>query len=76
MRIDPRAPWANPATRTNGVDRPELTRFALIGAGWRSRIFTDLARALPDQFALTGVLVRRGSGSGPAHPSSPTSRSC
>lgn len=59
MRIDPRAPWANPATRTNGVERPELTRFALIGAGWRSRIFTDLARALPDQFTLTGVLVRR-----------------
>lgn len=35
-----------------------VTRFALIGSGWRSEFFLRIARALPDRFCLTGVLVR------------------
>ncbi|UQN28783.1 Gfo/Idh/MocA family protein [Brachybacterium kimchii] len=54
-----RAPWVNTSTTTNSAPLPEPTRFALIGAGWRSRIFVDIARARPDLFTLTAVLARR-----------------
>ncbi|MBR2527467.1 MAG: Gfo/Idh/MocA family oxidoreductase [Blautia sp.] len=33
-------------------------RFALIGAGWRAQFFIRIAKALPESFELTGVLVR------------------
>ncbi|MCJ1688350.1 Gfo/Idh/MocA family protein [Rathayibacter sp. VKM Ac-2927] len=47
------------ASRTNGVAAPRRSRFAVIGAGWRSTVYLDLARARPDLFEVTGVLARR-----------------
>ena len=32
--------------------------FAIVGSGWRSDFFQRLARALPDRFAVTGVVTR------------------
>lgn len=39
------------------VTAPPL-RIGLIGAGWRAQYFLRIARALPDRFAITRVLVR------------------
>ena len=36
----------------------EQIRFAMIGGGWRAEFFLRITRALPDRFALQGVLVR------------------
>jgi len=35
-----------------------MTRFALLGVGWRARFFARVAEALPDQFELVGVVAR------------------
>ena len=35
-----------------------MTKFALIGAGWRSEFFTRAAAELPEMFKITGALVR------------------
>ncbi|RYG23273.1 gfo/Idh/MocA family oxidoreductase, partial [bacterium] len=35
-----------------------MTRFAIVGAGWRTEFFLRIAKALPDQFEVTKVLVR------------------
>lgn len=34
-------------------------KFALIGAGWRAEFFVRIAKALPEVFELTSVLVRK-----------------
>lgn len=39
------------------VDRP--ARIAVVGAGWRAEHFFRIIEALPDQFDLVGVAVRR-----------------
>lgn len=36
----------------------EKIRFGLIGSGWRSEFFVRIAKAIPDLFELTSVLVR------------------
>ena len=36
----------------------EPVRFAIVGAGWRTEFFMRVAQALPDRFAVSGVLVR------------------
>lgn len=36
----------------------EKTRFAIIGSGWRAEFFIRIAQALPEEFDLSGVLVR------------------
>lgn len=33
-------------------------RFGIIGAGWRSRFYITVARQMPEQFEITGVLMR------------------
>lgn len=33
-------------------------RYAIIGSGWRSLFFIRIAKALPEQFEVTGILVR------------------
>ena len=33
-------------------------RYALIGSGWRAEFYIRIAKALPEQFELTGVLIR------------------
>ncbi len=33
--------------------------FGMVGGGFRSRIFLDIARALPEAFSVAGVVVRR-----------------
>jgi len=35
-----------------------MTRFAIVGAGWRTEFFLRIAKALPDRFEVTKVLVR------------------
>jgi hypothetical protein len=32
--------------------------FAIVGAGWRAAFFLRIARALPGQYAVTGMVVR------------------
>jgi hypothetical protein len=44
------------ATRAAGTGAPAT--FALVGAGWRGQYFLRVARALPDQFRVSGVVVR------------------
>lgn len=36
----------------------ERIRFAVIGSGWRAQFYIRIAKALPEQFELTGVLIR------------------
>ena len=33
-------------------------RFGLIGSGWRAEFYIRIAKMLPEQFELTGVLIR------------------
>ncbi|MFB9796730.1 Gfo/Idh/MocA family oxidoreductase [Arthrobacter citreus] len=33
-------------------------RFGIVGSGWRSEFFLRVARALPDRFAVTGLVTR------------------
>lgn len=35
-------------------------RFGIVGSGWRSLFYVRIAKALPQHFTLTGVLVRNG----------------
>ena len=35
-----------------------MTRFALIGGGWRAEFFARIAQALPERFQLTGAYLR------------------
>lgn len=35
-----------------------MTRFALYGGGWRAEFFARIAKALPEQFELTGTYLR------------------
>jgi predicted dehydrogenase len=35
-----------------------ITRFAVIGGGWRAAFYLRVAAALPERFAVTGVLTR------------------
>jgi predicted dehydrogenase len=37
------------------------TKFALVGAGWRSEFFARAARELPDRFSVSGLLSRHPS---------------
>lgn len=34
-------------------------RYAVVGSGWRAKFFLRIARTLPEQFCVTGVLVRK-----------------
>jgi len=36
-----------------------LTRFGVVGSGWRTRFFLKLAAALPEELAVVGVVARR-----------------
>lgn len=36
-----------------------MTRFAIVGAGWRSEFFLRVARALPERFECAAVVARR-----------------
>lgn len=36
----------------------EKIRYAIVGSGWRSLFFIRIAKALPEQFEVTGMLVR------------------
>ncbi|HEY3330686.1 MAG TPA: Gfo/Idh/MocA family oxidoreductase [Capsulimonadaceae bacterium] len=36
----------------------EPIKFAIVGAGWRSDFYLRVAKALPERFAVTGVLMR------------------
>jgi len=36
-----------------------MTKFSIIGAGWRSEFFLRIARELPDLFEIPGMLVRK-----------------
>jgi predicted dehydrogenase len=47
------------AVLSKGIDSGALTRYALIGNGWRSSVFLRVAYALPERFRVTGVLTRR-----------------
>lgn len=33
-------------------------RYAIIGSGWRALFYIRIAKALPEQFEVTGILVR------------------
>ncbi|MGN0778340.1 MAG: Gfo/Idh/MocA family protein [Aristaeellaceae bacterium] len=35
-----------------------MTRFALVGGGWRAAFFARIAQSLPEQFQLTGTYLR------------------
>jgi predicted dehydrogenase len=46
-----------------------VTRFAVVGAGWRAKYFLNAARHLPEEFEVTGVVARRPAILGvPVHP--------
>jgi predicted dehydrogenase len=36
-----------------------MTRFSIVGGGWRTEFFLRIARELPDLFEIPGMLVRR-----------------
>ena len=36
----------------------EKIRYALIGSGWRAEFYIRIAKAVPDRFSLTAVLIR------------------
>jgi len=37
---------------------PLPIRFAIVGGGWRAEFFTRIAKAMPDRFKITGVMLR------------------
>lgn len=39
-------------------EAPRMIRFGIAGAGWRSQFYLRVARACPDRFQVTGLLVR------------------
>ena len=39
-------------------DEMEKIRFGIIGAGWRSEFYIRIAKAAPERFELSGVLIR------------------
>ena len=39
-----------------------VTRFGLVGSGWRAEFFRKLAGLLPQELELAGVAVRRSGG--------------
>lgn len=43
------------------ADHPMPSRLVVVGAGWRAEYFFRIARALPQQFEIVGVAVRRES---------------
>ena len=47
------------AVTTKGRATPPRTRYAVVGAGWRSSVFLRLAYLMPERFAVTGVVTRR-----------------
>lgn len=40
------------------MNNSKKIRYAIIGSGWRSRFYLRIAKALPDLFEVTGMLVR------------------
>jgi predicted dehydrogenase len=60
----PTTPHISPATvsdavRSKGSAPQQQTAYALIGNGWRSTVFLQLAYVLPERFRVTGVVTRR-----------------
>ena len=35
-----------------------MTRYAVIGSGWRAEFYIRIAKLVPDQFALSAVMIR------------------
>lgn len=46
------------AVTTKGRSTPPRTRYAVVGAGWRSSVFLRLAYLMPDRFEVSGVVTR------------------
>jgi predicted dehydrogenase len=40
------------------MTEPGTVRYGIIGSGWRAQFFLRLAEAVPDRFAVTGVVTR------------------
>ncbi len=47
------------AVTTKGGSPPPPTRYAVVGAGWRSSVFLRLAYLMPARFEVAGVVTRR-----------------
>jgi predicted dehydrogenase len=47
------------AVRSKGGPAPSPSSYAIIGNGWRSTVYLQLAYLLPERFRVTGVLTRR-----------------
>ncbi|MEP6800251.1 MAG: Gfo/Idh/MocA family oxidoreductase [Lapillicoccus sp.] len=54
------APGTTPMAVTTKRQSPTpRTRYAIVGAGWRSSVFLRLAYLMPDRFEVSGVVTRR-----------------
>lgn len=49
----------SPTVRSKAGTAPRQATYALIGNGWRSTVFLQVAFALPELFRVTGVVTRR-----------------